>query len=112
MFEWFKRENSFRPLKEIPEGHKIYRVHQLSRATLGAGDLRKAVKLPPNENENDWLANGVVDFYCTLNSLFSLICEKCSEERCPEMKAGAGFQYFWQDKQLKKVLSLPAKQYI
>ena len=31
--------------------------------TLGAGDVARAVKLPENEDESEWLAMHVVDFY-------------------------------------------------
>jgi hypothetical protein len=32
-------------------------------ATLGSGNLREAVRLPPGEDINEWLAVNTVDFF-------------------------------------------------
>ena len=114
MFDWLWSSNAtFRPLKEIPVEHRSYRIQQLSKATLGAGDLRKSVKLPEGENLFDWLASGVVDFYSAVNSLFSLISDKCTNLTCSETKAGPKYTFYWADEEnTKKAISLPAKEYI
>ena len=102
--EWFKGDQgTFRPLKSVTPEHRGYRISQLSQATLGAGtNLKDAVKLPKGENLNDWLANGVVDFYDILVQLYSLIKDECTPQSCPEMKAGPLFTYAWQDITMKK----------
>ena len=45
-------------------------------------------KLPPEgEDENEWLAVNMVDFYNQINLLYGAITEFCSPQSCPEMKA-------------------------
>lgn len=80
-------------------------MRQYAEATLGGGSLRKIVKLPEGEDENEWLAvnskfgaygvqadsmltlRTVVDFYNHINLLYGSITEFCSPQSCPEMKA-------------------------
>lgn len=38
-------------------------LHKHSQSTLGNGDISQAVRLPKNEQLNEWLAVHVVDFY-------------------------------------------------
>lgn len=93
----FKPHNSGR-------GTSSWQLKEFAEATLGSGSLRKAVKLPEGEDENEWLAvNGtfqfwkrsvitanhgtVVDFYNQINLLYGAITEFCSPQSCPEMKA-------------------------
>lgn len=45
------------------------------------------VKLPEGEDENEWLAVNMVDFYNQINLLYGAITEFCSPQSCPEMKA-------------------------
>lgn len=45
------------------------------------------VKLPEGEDENEWLAVNMVDFYNQVNLLYGAITEFCSPQSCPEMKA-------------------------
>lgn len=54
---------------------------------MGGGSLRKVVKLPEGEDENEWLAVNMVDFYNQVNLLYGAITEFCSPQSCPEMKA-------------------------
>ena len=112
--DWFKGDpGTIRPLKTISPEHRGYKLAQLSQATLGAGtNLIEAVKLPKGESLNDWLANGVVEFYNTLASLYSLIKDECTAKNCPEMKAGPHFTYAWQDSKMKKSQVVPAPDYI
>lgn len=50
----------FRPAKSN-KGTPNWQLKQFAEATLGSGSLRKAVKLPEGEDENEWLAvNGMV----------------------------------------------------
>ena len=50
--------------------------------------VRLAVLCPPNEDENDWLAMNVVDFFNRVTLLYSVILDRCTEESCPSMTAG------------------------
>jgi hypothetical protein len=94
--------------------------------------LSTAVKLPPGEDPNDWLAvHGknphhlfvssftdeysvpVVDFFNRINLIYGTICESCTEQSCPTMSGGPKFEYLWCDGQkYKKPTPLPAPQYI
>jgi MOB kinase activator 1 len=81
--------------------------------SLPPDDLVAAVKLPPGEDLNDWLASGISQFYNELSSLYAPISQLCTAGGCPEMTAGAGFKYYWQDnRKFKKPTMLPAPQYI
>lgn len=68
-------------------GNTSYQLRQYAEATLGGGSLRKVVKLPDGEDENEWLAVNMVDFYNQINLLYGAITEFCSPQSCPEMKA-------------------------
>lgn len=121
----------FKPQK-ANRGTTSWQLKQFAEATLGSGSLRKAVKLPEGEDENEWLAvNGectcpctedkkrandlaiVVDFYNQINLLYGSITEFCSPQTCPEMKATDEFEYLWQDNEnFKKPTKMPAPEYI
>lgn len=100
-----RTKNQFRP-RAGKGGATSYQLRQYAEVTLGGGSLRKAVKLPEGEDENEWLAVNsessrfswreaktdparvpVVDFYNQINLLYGAITEFCSPQSCPEMKA-------------------------
>ena len=98
-----RTRNQFRP-RNATKGTTSYQLRQYAEATLGGGSLRKIVKLPEGEDENEWLAvnseeimqgyrrictdcEAVVDFYNHINLLYGSITEFCSPQSCPEMKA-------------------------
>jgi len=98
-----RTRNQFRP-RNANKGTTGYQLRQYAEATLGGGSLRKTVKLPEGEDENEWLAVNsiqkqslanfpctdeisVVDFYNHINLLYGSITEFCSPQTCPEMKA-------------------------
>jgi len=51
-----KKDKTFKPKKNIPEGTKQYHLKKYAEATLGSGNLRLAVTLPEGEDLNEWLA--------------------------------------------------------
>lgn len=57
-------------------------------ATLGSGNIREAVRLPPGEDLNEWLAVNTVDFYNAISVLFGTLEEFCTGSSCPVMSAG------------------------
>lgn len=59
----------FRPSK-ANKGTPNWQLKQFAEATLGSGSLRKAVKLPEGEDENEWLAvNGTAScIWCSVES--------------------------------------------
>ncbi|KAA8569180.1 hypothetical protein EYC84_000849 [Monilinia fructicola] len=62
-------------------------ITTVNQRNAGGGSLRKVVKLPEGEDENEWLAVNMVDFYNHINLLYGSITEFCSPQSCPEMKA-------------------------
>jgi len=58
-------------------------------ATLGQGNLIEAVRLPPGEDLQEWLAVNTVDFYNAISVLYSTLAEFCTERNCEIMSAGS-----------------------
>ena len=50
-----KTKNQFRP-RIGKGGNTSYQLRQYAEVTLGGGSLRKVVKLPEGEDDNEWLA--------------------------------------------------------
>lgn len=50
-----RAKNQFRP-RVGKGGATSYQLRQYAEVTLGGGSLRKVVKLPEGEDENEWLA--------------------------------------------------------
>lgn len=50
------KNKTFKPRKNIPEGTRQYTLHKYVERTLGTGNLKEAVRLPPGEDLNEWLA--------------------------------------------------------
>ncbi|KAK0741060.1 Mob1/phocein [Schizothecium vesticola] len=108
-----RTRNQFRPRAPGKGGATSYQLRQYAEATLGGGSLRKVVKLPEGEDENEWLAVNMVDFYNQINLLYGAITEFCSPQSCPEMKATDEFEYLWQDSEnYKRPTKMPAPAYI
>merc|ERR1711991_315003 len=91
----FTKDKTFRPKKRVPKHQQDLSVK--AKATLGSGNLRQAVALPPGEDLNEWLAVNTVDFFNQINLLYGSITEFCTEETCPVMSAGSKYEYHWAD---------------
>eukprot|EP01087_Luapelamoeba_hula_P012831 TRINITY_DN3624_c0_g1_i3.p1 TRINITY_DN3624_c0_g1~~TRINITY_DN3624_c0_g1_i3.p1 ORF type:complete len:235 (+),score=41.84 TRINITY_DN3624_c0_g1_i3:206-910(+) len=91
-----------------------YRQHKSANEFLpNMGDLKHAVKLPHNENVNEWIAVHTVDFFNQINLLFSSISQFCTKEECPVMSAGPDFEYLWADGvKVKKPMKVSAPEYV
>lgn len=88
-------------------------IKHIVESTLGSGvALAQAVKLPRDENINEWLAVHVVDFYNQINMLYGTITEFCSPKTCPRMTATSEYEYLWQDSNLTKPVSVSAPKYV
>lgn len=88
-------------------------IKSIVESTLGSGTaLAQAVKLPKDENLNEWLAVHVVDFYNQINMLYGTITEFCSPATCPRMVATSEYEYLWQDSNLSKPVSVSAPKYV
>ncbi|KAE9555033.1 hypothetical protein FO519_001779 [Halicephalobus sp. NKZ332] len=113
-FLHMNKHKTFRPKKRFPAGTLRYNLHKQAQATLNSGlNLKEAVKLPPNENFDDWLAVHTVDFFNRINLLYGTISDVCTRESCPTMSGGSRYEYLWQDgDRYKKPTKLSAPQYI
>lgn len=109
-----KNDNTFRPKKEH-NTNSMKKLHLSAKASLGAGDLLSAVKLPPDEDLNEWLAVHVVDFYNTSNLIYGSLVSHCTVAACPVMNATSKFEYLWLDKSKDKnakPMTVSAPQYV
>lgn len=95
-------------------------IRHYAEQTLGSDSaLIQAVKLPQDEDINEWLAIHVVDFYNQINMLYGAITEFCSPKTCPRMIATDEYEYLWQETNPssngmalpKRPVSLPACEY-
>lgn len=110
----FNKDKTFRPKRKFEPGTQRFELHKRAQASLNSGvDLRAAVQLPSGEDQNDWVAVHVVDFFNRINLIYGTICEFCTEQTCPVMSGGPKYEYRWQDDlKYKKPTALPAPQYM
>ncbi|NWR37832.1 MOB3B kinase, partial [Tachuris rubrigastra] len=110
----FNKDKTFRPKRKFEPGTQRFQLHKQAQASLHSGlDLKAAVQLPSGEDQNDWVAVHVVDFFNRINLIYGTICEFCTEATCPVMSGGPKYEYRWQDdKKYKKPTALPAPQYM
>ncbi|XP_015697483.1 MOB kinase activator-like 1A isoform X1 [Oryza brachyantha] len=108
-----RNQKTFRPKKNAPSGNKGVQLKKHIDATLGSGNLRDAVRLPPGEDLNEWLAVNTVDFFNQVNILYGTLMEFCTPTTCPTMSAGPKFEYRWADGvQIKKPIEVSAPKYV
>ena len=92
---------------------KRLELYEYAQATLGAGNIREAVKCPDGEDLNEWLAVNVVDFFNEISLIYGIVTEYCTKEQCPVMSAGPKYEYLWADgKKIKKPIKCSAPDYI
>ncbi|XP_010013040.1 PREDICTED: MOB kinase activator 3B, partial [Nestor notabilis] len=110
----FNKDKTFRPKRKFEPGTQRFELHKRAQASLNSGvDLKVAVQLPSGEDQNDWVAVHVVDFFNRINLIYGTICEFCTEKTCPVMAGGPKYEYRWQDDmKYKKPTALPAPQYM
>lgn len=88
-------------------------IKSIVESTLGSGTaLAQAVKLPKDENLNEWLAVHTVDFYNQINMLYGSLTEFCSPTTCPRMIATNEYEYLWQESSQAKPVSVSAPKYV
>ncbi|CAN4128053.1 unnamed protein product [Withania somnifera] len=113
LFGLGRNQRTFRPKKSAPSGSKGAQLRKHIDATLGSGNLREAVRLPPGEDINEWLAVNTVDFFNQVNLLYGTLTEFCTPENCPTMTAGPKYEYRWADGvQIKKPIEVSAPKYV
>eukprot|EP00033_Pygsuia_biforma_P000632 GCRY01000746.1.p1 GENE.GCRY01000746.1~~GCRY01000746.1.p1 ORF type:complete len:212 (+),score=40.64 GCRY01000746.1:115-750(+) len=109
----FSKCNTVKPQKKHKEGSKQHDLHKHAKATLGSGDLKAAVMLPPGEDMNEWLACNTVDFFNQISALYGTLAEFCTDDCCPIMSAGNKYEYLWADgEKVKKPIKCSAPQYV
>ncbi|XP_058213520.1 MOB kinase activator-like 1A [Rhododendron vialii] len=108
-----RNQKTFRPKKSAPSGSKGAQLQKHIDATLGSGNLREAVRLPPGEDLNEWLAVNTVDFFNQVNILYGTLTEFCTASNCPMMTAGPKYEYRWADGvTIKKPIEVSAPKYV
>ena len=108
----FQNDERNSPKKNYVTG-KGAALRQHIDATLGSGNLREAVLLPPGEDLNEWLAVNTVDFYNAISVLYGTLAEYCVDATCPAMCAGPKYEYRWADGvAIKKPIRCSAPRYV
>jgi len=107
------QQKTFKPKKKYQKGTRRYDLHKQAQATLGISqNLKTAVKLPPGEDLNEWLAVHSIDFFNQTNLLYGSIDEFCDEAECNEMRAGPQYVYLWASEEDKRPRSVTARKYV
>jgi MOB kinase activator 1 len=108
-----KNMKTFRPKKVMSKDSKRYELHRTAKATLHAGNLKKAVELPRGEHLCDWIAANTIDFFNQVNLLYGAVSDFCTPQTCPSMTAGPAYEYLWQGgKDYPKPTAVPAQRYV
>jgi MOB kinase activator 1 len=104
---------SMKPLKDFRRS-TAQSLHKKATATLGTDDLENCVKLPPDEDKNEWFAVHVVDFYNVASLIYGQLQEHCTNVTCPHMGAGKLYLYLWRDENNEKMepIKISAREYI
>mmetsp|Transcript_50725 Transcript_50725/g.62160 ORF Transcript_50725/g.62160 Transcript_50725/m.62160 type:complete len:248 (-) Transcript_50725:117-860(-) len=92
-----KKNNEYYKQQKKHKKKKQQELHQYAQATLGAGNMKEAVKLPQGEDKHEWWAANVVDFFNQISLLYGIITEYCTAKTCPVMSAGPKYEYLWMD---------------
>lgn len=119
MLSIFDRNKTFKPRRKIEAANPRYELHKLAhevlKASLGAGDLREAVKLPDGYEPNEWIHVNVVDLFNQVNLIYGSMCTACTAQTCPVMCASSKYEYLWPgsetDRQ-KSAMRVSAPEYI
>jgi MOB kinase activator 1 len=69
---------TFRPKRRVMAGSRLDRLNTLAQRTLGTGNLRAAVTLPPGEDLNEWLAVKTVDLFNEANLVYGFVGDYCA----------------------------------
>ncbi|GBG26974.1 MOB kinase activator 1A [Hondaea fermentalgiana] len=71
-------------------------LSDLTRRTLGSGNMRLAVEVPEGEDTNEWIAANTVDFYNELSLLYGLVADDARRFSAPGTGFPPNFEYRWQ----------------
>jgi len=74
--------------------------------------LRDLIKLPEGEQLNDWLEINSIHFFNIASMVYGTLGKQCTDDSCPDMTAGAKYQYYWADGKSQEAVSVSARQYM
>ncbi|CAM9276902.1 unnamed protein product [Ectocarpus sp. 6 AP-2014] len=103
-------KKTFKPVKGHQGGSKREELHQFTRKTLGSGNMRLAVQLPPSEELNEWLAVNTVDFFNEVSLLYGIVADGAAQYDRPGEGFPPGFEYLWVPEGAKGKGRKPAPQ--
>jgi MOB kinase activator 1 len=117
IFDRNKSNKVLRSRRKAEPSNPRYEMHQLAhevlKATLGAGDLRDAVKVPDGYEVSDWISVNVVDLFNQVNLIYGSMCDDCTATSCPVMCASPKYEYLWADSEKhKSPVKVSAPRYI
>lgn len=114
MFRWFYGggRGGTCQVKNHAPGSKRAEFSNYTMKTLGSGDVIAAVKLPPGEDFNEWLAANTVDFFNEIRLIWDIICEVGYVDEGPGKGFPPGFEYRWADNKSRSPISCSGPQYI
>ena len=75
-------------------------------------EMRDAIKLPIEQDEDEWLYCNVIQLFDETISSYQQCHSFCTQQTCQEMTAGVKYKFLWSDKPNTKPYNLSAPQYI
>ena len=75
----------------------LLNLKSLAKTKLSSNNLREIIKLPEGEEENEWIALHLLDFYNQISMLFGTTTEFCTKDTCSIMSAGHRWEFYWSD---------------
>uniref|UniRef100_A0A0G4HCQ9 Uncharacterized protein n=1 Tax=Chromera velia CCMP2878 TaxID=1169474 RepID=A0A0G4HCQ9_9ALVE len=96
----------------FPQGSTLALISANAKATLGMGNLKLAVKKPPNVDQDEWIAVKTMDMYNEVGLLWSATADFCTDLGCPIMAAGTKFEYRWAFRPDRPPEKISAPQYM
>lgn len=109
MLSFLERNKTFKPRRRPDAGNPRYDLMKLAgeiaKASLDAGNLREAVKVPDGYELNDWISINIVDLFHQVNLIYGSMCDDCTETSCPVMCASPKYEYLWADNDKHKTPS-------
>mmetsp|Transcript_105648 Transcript_105648/g.297176 ORF Transcript_105648/g.297176 Transcript_105648/m.297176 type:complete len:439 (-) Transcript_105648:131-1447(-) len=93
-------------------GTCMKRLLDLANASLQTGKIIESVKLPPGISPEPWIAAQTISVFEEVEALANLLYVICTDEDCPEMRAGPEIVYFWSDERNPTPHSVTANEYM
>jgi MOB kinase activator 1 len=118
LFKFLKKSDGtnsceFKKKKKIKIGSKQYTLKHSLKASLGKGQhLKDCIKLPDDENLNEWIAMNTIEMYNNMNLCYGIVNNFCTPLSCPHMTAGPKATYYWAANKKEKPQDLPANEYV